>query len=187
MKRLFFALDICDEDKRSIIEWRTINLDNTLAIIHPITENNLHITLAFLGEVTMSQQLAFTQYCDEKFYSTSSEYFTRLANNSSFDLSMDLLQLFDKPKVLYLGFNVFPDTLISLADTLSKKAIEQGLFQEDRNYCPHVSIARKIKKLPTIQALNIPLNVTSFSLYNSQSSVQGVSYSKLNTWSLLLK
>jgi 2'-5' RNA ligase len=187
MKRLFFALDICDKDKRSIIEWRKQHLDNIIPINHPINENNLHITLAFLGAVNICQQIAFTQVCDEIFHSTSSDHFKGLPSISSFDLSMNQLQLFKKPKVLYLGFNTFPDTLVSLAEHLSKKAKLQGLFQEERSYCPHVSIARKVTELTHSLSLNIALNITSFSLYHSQSTANGIVYLPLNTWSLVLK
>ena len=187
MKRLFFALDICEADKRSIFEWRKKHLDTFIPINSPVSENNLHITLAFLGMVNLKQQKVFIKYCDDMFHSTSSDHVKALASISPFHLALNQLQLFKRPKVLYLGFNTFPDTLVSLAENLSEKAIKLGLFQADRSYYPHISIARKVKELTINTQLNIPLKVTNFSLYHSQSTVKGVVYSPLNTWSLVLK
>lgn len=191
MKRLFFALDISDKDKKTIIQWRQKHLDNIMPINHPVAEGNLHITLAFLGTVNQNQQEVFTEYCDEIFHPIIPEYNNELSANTSFELSLNTLQLFKKPKVLHLSFNSFPKPLTSLAENLSAKAKQQGLFQESRSYCPHVSIARKVKELtvnPSLNmSLNIPLKVTSFSLYHSQSTPQGVVYLPQNTWSLVPK
>lgn len=191
MKRLFFALDISDKDKKAIIHWRQKHLDNIMPISHPVAESNLHITLAFLGTVNQNQQDIFTEYCDEIFHSPISKNYNAMQIKTDFELSLNTLQLFKKPKVLHLSFNSFPNLLTSLAESLSEKAKRQGLFQESRSYCPHVSIARKVKELTVNsslnKSLNIPLKVTSFSLYHSQSTPQGVVYLPQNTWSLVLK
>lgn len=187
MKRLFFALDINDEDKKAIIHWRQKHLDNVMPIKHSVAESNLHITLAFLGTVNQNQQDIFIEYCNDIFHPLIPEYINELSAKTSFELSLNTLQLFKKPKVLYLGFNSFPSTLTSFAEGLSTKAKKQGLFQENRSYCPHISIARKIKALTITPSLNIPLKVSSFSLYHSQSTTHGVVYSPLNAWSLVLK
>jgi len=69
---------------------------------------------------------------------------------------------------------------------LSDAAIAEGLFQEKRPYCPHLSLYRKATeqtKLPSFKRL---INVNSFSLYESISSEKGVSYCPIKTWPIAL-
>jgi 2'-5' RNA ligase len=181
MNRLFFALDIQKQDKKAIVQWSKQQLGTILQNSKPVTENNLHITLAFLGNVSIEQQLFFIQLCNNKFLPSNS------ASNTIFKLSLNQIALFKKPKVLYLGFNQFPIYLLGLAELLSKRAKEKEIFQEARPYCPHVSIARKVNELITNRKVNIAIDIKSFSLYRSESTASGVIYTPINTWSLVQK
>ncbi|MEW6990371.1 RNA 2',3'-cyclic phosphodiesterase [Colwelliaceae bacterium 6441] len=181
MKRLFFALDINAKDRHIIREWREQQIQTTFPLTKPVDEENLHITLAFLGAVSDEQQLAFSDFCDQNFSSYEQE------KSRYFTLHLTHLKLFNKPKVLYLGFEHFPLPLLSIAETLTKEAKNHGLFQEERDYCPHVSIAHHVKELPSQKSISIPIKVNSFSLYHSQSSPAGVKYNPIHSWSLLKK
>ena len=175
MNRLFFALDISSTDKEHIAKWREshVKLD-----AKPIKKENFHITLAFLGEVNLKQQAHLIEsshnYWQQHFHN----------NNQCFKLIIQDLDLFRKPQVLYLGFESFPNRLIRLAEFLKQAAQQQGIKQEERPYLPHISIYRKAKIAPLEIALNLTLHCTSFSLYHSQSTANGVTYTPVKTWSL---
>lgn len=176
MNRLFFALDISSTVKEHIAKWREshVKLD-----AKPIKKENFHITLAFLGEVDLKQQAHLIEnshhYWQQHFYN----------NNQPFTLFIQHLDLFKKPQVLYLAFDSFPNRLIRLAEFLKKAAQQQGIEQEERSYLPHISIYRKAKVAPLEIALNLTLDCTSFSLYHSQSTANGVTYTPVKTWSLV--
>jgi len=174
-KRLFFALDILPKDKALIAQWRDCNLDLPFKTV---ASDNFHITIAFLGGVTALQQACLTHEADklvQKIYS--------IADNR---LELDYIGLFKKPKVLYLGLKTCPNWLKLLAENIEQEAKSMGLFQEDKPYLPHLSIYRKAHETTTKNSLNIPIKIKSFSLYQSSSTENGVSYCPIKTWQLCL-
>jgi len=185
MKRLFFALDINQKDKHAIALFRQQNLSTLPSIGKPINENNFHITLAFLGMTDSTQQDKLLRFCDEHFQPFSKN--RTQTTLSPIPVTVNTLGLFQKPKVLYLGFSSFDHTLIGIAKQLNQQAKKLAIFQEERAYLPHISLYRKSKTLPNISPSEISLNLASFSLYHSQSTSYGVMYSSLKTWSLVKK
>jgi 2'-5' RNA ligase len=180
--RLFFALDICLGDKSAIKQWR----QQHLALLgKPVSENNYHITLAFLGLVSTKQQTLLTQQIDNNF----DRYI--LENNGpkirGKTLTLGKLELFEKPQVLYLSLISTPHWLNTLANHTSNQSKTLGIKQELRPYLPHLSLYRKIRNLhedtKRIQC-NLEITVTSFSLYHSYSSENKLIYQPIKTWCL---
>ena len=177
--RLFFALDINEHDKAVIHQWRNEQLSLPYKAI---ALENFHITLAFLGLVNAKQQQELILKAN-----TANQ---QLTNNLQFkkqgtELVLQNLGLFQKPQVLYLGLLHCPCWLTQLATSLSVAAVVEGLFQEPRPYCPHLSLYRKAKALtkPTPN-FSHKLSINSFSLYQSISSSEGVQYKPLHQWQL---
>lgn len=180
-KRLFFALDILPSDKILIANWRDLKLDLPFKAV---AIDNFHITLAFLGHVTVQQQTQLTNKADE-IAQHIIPIFTACSKKDKI-LLIEQIGLFKKPKVLYLGFKVCPNWLNQLAESLVEEAKLIGLFQEDRSYLPHLSIYRKANDITKGLQLNIPIEIKSFSLYHSSSTEHGVSYCPIKTWQLYL-
>lgn len=176
MKRLFFALDISKTDKELLAKWREFHLKLDAKAIK---KDNFHITLAFLGNVNDAQQAKLIE-CSEHYYH---QYLH--SNTQGYSLMIDHADLFKKPQVLYLGFKSFPNTLIHLAEHLKQAAIQQGIKQEERPYLPHISIYRKAKTVPLEMMVRLNIHCTSYSLYHSQSTPNGVTYTPLKTWTLV--
>ncbi len=173
MTRLFFALDINPQDKRAIATWR----QHYLALPYKaIAEENFHITLAFLGEVSTWQQQALIEHAGKL------AHHIKVAQNNVLHLTH--CGLFKKPQVLFLGLTDTPMWLKSLAAQLSEKAIQLGISQEQRPYCPHISLYRKAKTPESHLSCNLTLEINSFSLYQSISTANGVQYRALSTWLL---
>ena len=175
MTRLFFALDINTAQKNT---FTVFSDDYSSTNFKPVAANNYHVTLCFLGEVTKQQQ---------SFLSTKAEEIARqLSPIKPAQLLIDQLGLFKKPKILYLSNSDSPDWLLKLATKLSTYAKSLNIFQENRPYLPHISIYRKATFLPSIvNKPNIELTINSFSLYQSISTVNGVSYRAIKTWTLV--
>ena len=57
-KRLFFALELPAEVQRQIVHWRAASFPEDAG--RPVTAANLHLTLAFLGEVSADKQRALS-------------------------------------------------------------------------------------------------------------------------------
>jgi len=174
-KRLFFALDISKKDKDAIAHWR----DQALKLPYKaIAQDNFHITLAFLGNTTSEQQQHLTNH--------ATELAQQIVINAPNILQLNHTGLFKKPKVFYLGLSTCPNWLNELATDLSDAAIAEGLFQENRPYCPHLSLYRKATEQTKLPSLKRLINVNSFSLYESISTDHGVSYCPIKSWQLTL-
>jgi len=178
--RLFFALDINNQDKQRIALWREQHLS---VEFKPVAVENFHITLAFLGHISASQQLQLLKLAEHNS--------TQATNATSITLQLDYCDLFIKPQVLYLGINNIPSMIENLANSLSKKALSLGIYQEQRPYKAHVSLFRKAKYKPAlIKPINLLIKVNSFSLYQSISAEEsavsgGVQYCAIHTWPLV--
>jgi len=179
--RLFFAVDIFPNDKKIIANWRERKLNLPFKAV---TMDNFHITLAFLGDVTMQQQAQLSNKADEITQQILPLYTSFVEEEKP--IVLNHLGLFQKPKVLYLGLKVCPNWLKKLAENLSEQAKLIGLYQEDRPYLPHLSIYRKANEITTDRQPNIPINIKSFSLYQSYPTDYGVSYCPIKTWKLYL-
>ncbi|EDV2239190.1 RNA 2',3'-cyclic phosphodiesterase, partial [Salmonella enterica subsp. enterica serovar Typhimurium] len=58
-KRLFFAIDLPDDARAQIIAWRAAHFASEDG--RPVAAANLHLTLAFLGDVSSDKQHALAQ------------------------------------------------------------------------------------------------------------------------------
>uniref|UniRef100_UPI0009AA2235 RNA 2',3'-cyclic phosphodiesterase n=1 Tax=Salmonella enterica TaxID=28901 RepID=UPI0009AA2235 len=58
-KRLFFAIDLPDDARAQIIAWRAAHFASEDG--RPVAAANLHLTLAFLGDVSSDKQRALAQ------------------------------------------------------------------------------------------------------------------------------
>lgn len=171
-QRLFFALDINESDKQAIAQWREQYLPLSCK---PIAKENFHITLAFLGHCTASQQQALIAAADKISHSIKASCIE--------PLNLQTLGYFKKPQVLYLSLARCPNWLTLLATSLSNIAHAQSAFPDHSAYRPHLSLFRKAKALPkNTFCLNRSITVKSFSLYLSESTNNGVFYTPIKHW-----
>lgn len=175
-QRLFFAVDISAHDKALIHQWWQ---QQGIVDVRAITPTNYHITLAFLGMLTEQQK--------KKFIELVTNYTANNVFASNYSITLAKLAYFKKPQVAYLTFKSFPTTLVALANFISQQAKTMGLFQEERAFLPHISIARKVKHPLSIMQLNHAITINSFSLYHSESTNDGVKYTALKRWQLTTK
>ncbi|MDT8385348.1 MAG: RNA 2',3'-cyclic phosphodiesterase [Gammaproteobacteria bacterium] len=145
----------------------------------PVAMENLHITLVFLGDVDAQQQA-----CLEGQATTFAEGLAC----PPFELRLDQFGHWPRPRVLWLGAGETPAPLSLLVEQLSTGSRECGLSPETRPYRPHLTLMRKVTRVPVglLEAPFAPLSwpVSGFVLVRSVARPPGVTYEVLREWSL---
>lgn len=128
-KRLFFALWPDDQ-----VRFELHRLQSTLELSDGrlVHEADLHITLQYLGQVT-GDQLACIKTAASRVEVTP------------FRLGIDSVHHWRRPRVLWAGLAFTPHELQCLVQQLGEQLAACGFTPENRLYCPHVTLARKVK------------------------------------------
>jgi RNA 2',3'-cyclic 3'-phosphodiesterase len=167
--RLFLALDVHPNDKQSLNKWRDENLSLNAKLVN---KENFHITLAFIGQIEGKKLEALKKDIQQRFSRI-------LLPQQKKTLLLTDIGLFKKPKVLYLSLAEIPNWLHLLADTFQPLSTTP-----ERPYCPHLTICRKVTEIPKCTPINYKLLINSFSLYESKSTLEGVTYTSLSSWEI---
>ena len=170
MPRLFFAL------------WPDNNTRNQLqAITQPIPQNcgrvipaeNLHITLAFLGQI------------DEE-TAKNLEAAAMQIKAREFTLELSTIGYWRKAKILWLAPAVIPAELNLLVARVNEISIVCGITLDGRPFRPHITLARKAgMAAPQIQNPLVSWQVRNFALVESVTHHIGAQYRVRRSWNLL--
>jgi 2'-5' RNA ligase len=169
-QRLFFALWPEDEVRRQI--YRTAQRVTPQGRGQPVANDNLHLTLAFLGAVDAAQQDCLKAAA------------VGIAA-APFSLQLDRLGHWRRSEILWLACRKPPAPLLQLAEALRAAAQACGIDVDSRPYMPHVSLVRRLRKvtiLPEIGPINWPAG--DFALVKSDTLPTGVHYTVLQRWPL---
>jgi len=168
-KRLFFALWPDDEVREQIAAdaGRTIERSDG----RTVPSSNYHITLAFLGAVTVS----------------SLPDIVAAVRNVRFlpcEIVLDHTGYWPHSRVAWLAPANYPLVLNALVDDLWNKFADLGFREESRRYRPHVSLCRDVSgglkmrlKTPVVWP------VSAFALIESNLSDKGPVYTVLEQFS----
>jgi len=169
MQRLFFALWPKDILRQHFVKIRQSYLENAKA--KPVNPNNLHITLAFLGNISESQRTCFEE-------SANSLQF------KPFQIQLDQLGYWRRPQILWLGNSTHCEPLQQLVKSLNEKLVICGFKPETRPYKAHVTLVRKYHSRQFQPATISPIiwTVEDIHLVESVNSPTGVQYKILRTW-----
>ena len=102
-KRLFFAIELPPPLQRQIVRWRADHFPPEAG--HPVAAANLHLTLAFLGDVSAEKQRALAAMAG------------RIAQ-PEFTLHLDDAGQWLRSRVVWLGTRQPPRGLLQLANML---------------------------------------------------------------------
>jgi len=135
-----------------------------------VTEENLHCTLVFLGNVDPAQR------------SCLEDAASRL-EAKRFALQFDRFGYFRRPQVAWFGCTITPPALRDLVAALSHAAEVCGFPPEQRPYEVHLTVMRKLRSDPgRLPLLPISWDVDRFALVESVSGDEGVHYQPLRFW-----
>ena len=170
-QRLFFAISLPCELQQQLVRWRAENFAEDAG--RPVVAASLHITLAFLGEVSAE---------------TSQRLQTLAARiiQPGFDLDLDDAGHWPRPGVVWLGCQRPPRALLQLASLLRAQAARHGCAQSPQPFHPHLTLLRHASQpvaLPP-RGFHWRFRATQFSLYASAFAKGRTRYRALASWPL---
>ena len=183
--RLFFALDArAQAEPLQAIQQQWLQaIASTTAPVRgtsqpasqpsPVSAENLHLTLLFLGHQPMSQIPLLSQQ--------ASQVVDALAL-PPFAIRLDRLGLFPKARVAWIAPSQPPEPLLQLETRLRAALTAVGIGVEERPYRPHVTLLRKCQAATTAEVSPVELCANALHLYESRSTPDGVRYLQLASW-----
>jgi len=168
-KKLFLGIAL-NKQQIQIIGQLQDNFDTRVRLVPAA---NLHMTLAFFGQVSGQQQqqleMQLSALCRRRF-----------------SVTLDTLAYWHKPGVLCIKGQAKDNALLQIVAETQVIAASLGLHKSEHSFTPHITVARKAKNRPAAQLHFDPLVIIPgvIHLFESVSSVQGVSYPILRSWNL---
>jgi len=129
-QRLFVGLGPEPRTRRALAQGAAHSPAHSGRVQHP---GDLHVTLVFLGQVTAQQQPCVIDAADQ-------------IAAPRFELSIDRLAYWKRPRILCCGPSVAPAVLLDLVSRLQQRLGACGFEAEKRTYSPHVTLARKARR-----------------------------------------
>lgn len=167
--RLFFAL--CPDQGVGDSIYKSTRNAVQASGGRPTSRENLHITLAFLGNVAAELEARVAALATD----TAAEV---AAAPFSFDL--DEIGYWPGSQVLWYGCRQTPDTLRELAMQLRRRLQAARLPPKADKFVPHVTLARWVRHSGALPAaVRIPWEVREFVLMRSETLAAGVRYTPL--------
>lgn len=169
MKRLFFALWPDDAVREHIAQVASLL---PAAQGSRIPQENLHLTLSFIGAADADYQARLVQQAGQVVAPMVNIALTRLA-------------YFKQPRVIYLGCDHCAEPLTALVNELNAHLQLAGYQPEQRPYHPHVTLKRNAQPVPQdLSVSEIIWSVKDFVLVESSSKGDGVRYDVLERFAL---
>ncbi len=174
-RRLFFALwPDPDLNSRLVEVTRDARRELGKAGARVVDTANVHITLAFLGNVP-----------DEQYQCVAN--FAGRVEARSFDMLLDRWGFFRRAQVFYLTPAAIPGELERLVGRLWDVAESCGLKPDSRPYQPHLTLARKVTaRLDLPAPEGVLWTPTDFVLVSSETRSSGAVYRVLKRWPLVI-
>lgn len=168
--RFFFGLDLTQQQKISLSEWRDQAFGQCS---HTVPARNFHLTLAFLGE-TSEAKLETLLTNAEKIEQHS---FSQLFNKVGF---------WRKPKAAFLACDAINPSIIELQKQVREAIAASQLPVEHRDFVPHITLFRGSKSPPPapIIAPNFEFKFEQICLFQSVRSQHGIHYQVVEQWNL---
>lgn len=130
--RCFIAIEIPETIKKSIAAIID-NLNKTGSDVKWVSEENIHITLQFLGE-TEESLIPDIKDALYKILAPYSSFYIKIADVGYFPSGK-------RPRVVWVGMEECK-SLVSLYEDISKEMVKFGYQKEERGFTPHVTIGR---------------------------------------------
>jgi len=139
----------------------------------PVKRENLHLTLAFLGNIDAGMLPELRAAAAE-------------LHHPGFEFALDEPSFWPRPKVLVMQPSTFPDAMQGLAEGIRDAMAPFSLGHGSGAFRPHVTLARKAGPAP-LQSLEAQLSwrATEFCLVSSVTDPGGARYEPLARYHLL--
>jgi len=166
--RLFFAL-WPDPALRQAMRARVDTLMDSVEG-KPQRPDQWHVTLEFMGQVPRERQPALRTAADR-------------VRQSPITIEFDRVEHWRKPQVVCLVASRVPAGLAELVTELHAALLEEGFTLDARPFCPHVTLARKVRAAADV-LLEPPFvwQSNGFALVRSVTDPAGSRYEPLDWW-----
>ncbi len=170
-RRLFFAVWPNEAARKAIVA--ALERLKPKMNVRWARPENLHMTLAFLGDVEAERLEALNSAAER-------------VSAPSFELPLDQIEHWRRPQVLCLTTQSICEPLMQLAVDLARNLRAEGFELEKRPFTAHLTLARKVAYLPAEIRLEKPIlwKSDSFALVESVQEERGSTYITLKTWPL---
>lgn len=164
--RLFYALWPDDATRTELMQIQT-NFHGRMT-----RYENLHITLAFLGEQPATLLPALKEILNQ-------------LPKSPMALTLDRLGYFPRNRIAWVGMHDAPDALFTLQSELVQALVQQGVSFDNRpSFKPHITLARDASPPPDVVFTPISWQANQVALVQSKAQPDGISYRVLASRSL---
>lgn len=165
-RRLFYALWPDQAVRDALQKWQSLVLPPGA---RPHHLDDLHLTLHFLGQVSEERLPRLVEIGEA-------------LSTPGFDLVLDRLEVFARPRVLWAGPQSWPRELDRLHEYLSRELASGGFRVESRSFRPHLTLARKVDHRPNVGKLDtVSWQVRRWALVESCSGARPM-YRQLAQW-----
>ncbi|WP_038911719.1 RNA 2',3'-cyclic phosphodiesterase [Dickeya dadantii] len=171
-RRLFFALSLPDAIGQQIVHWRAAQFAPEAG--RPVAAANLHLTLAFLGEVSDAKMQVLQTLAGR-------------IRQPAFTLNLNDAGHWPRPGVVWLGCRQAPRGLLQLAEMLRSQAARNGCYQPPQPFYPHITLLRGATRPVPVPAATFgwTVQVEQFFLYESRAEAGRTHYHPVAHWPLL--
>jgi len=180
--RAFIAVEINQPNRQKISELIYL-LKESNADVKWITENQMHLTLKFLGNI------------DKARVPEISNALRSISHNfKSFIISLSNIGAFpsvNHPRVIWLGIDKGADLLKTLAEKIDSELEKLGFQKETREFKAHLTLGRvkTSKNMPNLTKLlketafssESDIAITELILFQSTLTPKGAVYTRLST------
>ena len=168
--RLFFALWPDGAVRRGLAGWA--RSCHAACGGRSLSPENLHVTLAFLGDVKAERYSALLQIADT-------------VRGSGFELTLDRIEFWRRNRIVCAGAGRVPERLAELARNLVFHLEMAGYCVDTRNYVPHVTLLRDVKRAPaSLEVAPLTWTVSTMTLAETLRSNGKLTYRRLQCWTL---
>lgn len=173
-RRVFLAL-WPDSDTRQAIQnyQQQLRQHKVLQSATPVAAQNLHMTLHFIGPVSEVVIECLTALLAD-------------IECPSFDMKLDHIGRFPKPKILWLGLESIPEALDKLVKRTQQCVLQCVDSYEQKSFRPHITLFRKARYDKAAVDFNaLEWRADRFVLVESKTWAEGVEYRIIKEWPLI--
>ena len=176
-QRVFIGIPI-DKHSQQYINELLKPIKDSRRDIRWVPENNRHLTLAFLGDRPISEVENLTRLFDESYQ-----------QETRFQYRLSALERFPEPTGRIIALTNEPTEPLDNLFQITLKLLQRNEIEFDRRKSrPHVTLGRirrpKHVKKTFDQQINIKLDITQITLYQSRLTESGSIYSLLKETNL---
>jgi len=134
---------------------------------------NIHLTLAFLGEIAIDRLAALRAAA-------------KGVTATTFDFTFDEIRYWKHNQIIYAGTSKCTPELLTLVNNLRNTLSTNRFAFDSRAYKPHITLVKKTKPGRTLPGLATPISwrVAEWFLIQSKQTDYGLNYISLDRWTL---